>query len=88
MKKVKVFESKVNENADDYSVISEGGSIGSGEGDAFYKGKSVKVVKKGIPKDEATETKDRMNKALSKGEKEHYKMKYSAVETSKLKWHD
>lgn len=69
-----------------WCMIQTGGSIGE---DKFmthkYGSKKCKIVDANLTEEEAKSKAKRWNKMLSPGEKQYYKIRYTAVEATKLK---
>lgn len=86
MKHIHTFESFLNEskehaNADGYAVMLTGGSIGEGRPkDAKgFVGQDVAADEDVVTFEQGVEKVKRMNKMLSPGEKQYYKLKYVLV---------
>jgi hypothetical protein len=79
------FMRELHEMSEDmlYMVVVKGGSIGSKKGNTDSKGRSI--VSKSMSREEAKDKAKRMNKQLSPGEKEYYRMRYSAVPMESVK---
>ena len=92
-----IYESEVNEtlheanehaNADGYAVMLTGGSIGEGRPkDAKgFAGQDVPAAEDVMSFEQAEEKLKRMNKMLSPGEKQYYKLKYVLVPVKNKKF--
>ena len=88
------FESFINEGygdinykTDKYALVLTGGSIGSGRNslNCFVGRFTATLIETGDDKDKLVETKKRMNKQLSPGEKSYYGMSYKVIELTPSK---
>lgn len=74
-------EGEVNYKSDAYALVLVGGSIGSKGSYPIFVGRAMgSIVETSNDKDALVETKKRMNKQLSPGEKSYYGMSYKVIE--------
>lgn len=78
LSRMKVKDGRLVTKDSIFAVVQSGGSVGEQAGEQ-YQGK--KIIKKGFPTlEEAKAFASRWNAMLSPGEKQYYKIKYSAIE--------
>lgn len=78
LSRMKVKDGRIVTKDSIFAVVQSGGSVGEQAGEQ-YQGK--KIIKKGFPTlEEAKAFASRWNAMLSPGEKQYYKIKYSAIE--------
>jgi len=81
-----INEGEINYKTDKYALVLVGGSIGSKQSyPLFVSGSMGSIIETSNDKDALVETKKRMNKQLSPGEKSYYRMSYKVVELTSNK---